>query len=71
MLHLLVTITPQGVHTFHRNFFTGVIEEKSTESVVGYPSGLGMCACCRSQLEAQTGDCCIQLSRFQGQEHVH
>jgi len=66
MLHLLVTITPHGVHTTRRKaafFFTGVTAEKSTESVVGYPSGLGMCAC-RSQLGAQTGDCYIRLFVF-------
>ena len=44
--------------------FTDVIAQKSAENVVGYPSGLGMCACYRSQLGAQTGDCYIQLSVF-------
>jgi hypothetical protein len=45
-------------------FFLHVTAEKSTESVVEYPSGLGMCACYLSQLGAQTGDCYIQLSVF-------
>lgn len=67
MPHVIVTITPHGVHTTCRKtafFFTHVIAEKSTESVVGYPKDLGKCACCRSQLGTQTGDCYIQLSVF-------
>jgi len=48
----------------HLSHLTDVNAENSTESFVGYPSGLGMCACGRSQLGAQTGDCYIHLSMF-------
>jgi len=68
MQHLLIALTTHGVHTTRSKagvfFNPDTIAEKSTESVAGYPSGLGMCACCSLQLGAQTGDCYIQLPVF-------
>jgi hypothetical protein len=55
--------TSRGPHNPQKSLFF-FFADKSTESVVGYPSGLGMCACYRAQLGAQTGDCYIKLLVF-------